>query len=192
MAQKHLAQDLTTSKVQSLPKELRDIAENLIGDKFGYEEVVERKSSNPFHYQTVWGVEAADDGYVSVSGYTTHGINPTVVRQVGNGEIVERFDFETKRSILSAPIEFPGAGGFRDAMGRLDMADARKSNKFAYLTPDFAKALFSTLEFDYYADLEKDKGVGYECPHGTYMGQLFGVSVFVSRDRQYPEIQAYR
>lgn len=192
MAQKHLAQDLTTSKVNSLPKELRDIAESLIGEKFGYEEVVERKSSNPFHYQTVWGVDAADDRYASVTDYTTYGINPTFVRQVGNSQIVERFDIEARRSVLSTPIEFPDVRSFRDAVRRLDMVYARPNDRFAYLPHEFARELFSTPDFQHYAYTERSKGMGYERSKGDYIGQLFGVKVFVSRDRRFPEIEAYR
>lgn len=191
MAQKRLAQDLTTSKVNSLPKELRDIAESLIGDKFGYEEV-EQYSSNPFHYRTVWGVDAADDGYASVSGYTTYGIDPSFVRQVGNSQIVERFDIETKRSILSTPIEFPDAGSFRDGIHRLNMVNAKTNDRFAYLPKDFARELFSHPDFRYYADQYGSSGLGYESSKGDYIGQLFGVKVFVSRDRRFPEIEAYR
>lgn len=192
MAQKHLAQGLTTSKVNSLPKELRDIAESLIGEKFGYEEAVERKSSNPFHYQTVWGVDAADDRYVSVSGYTTCSMDSTFVRQVGNSQIVERFDIEARRSILSTPIKFPDTRSFRDAIHRLDMVNARTNDRFAYLPYEFARALFSTSDFQYYANMDISRGMGYERSKGDYIGQLFGVKIFVSRDRRFPEIEAYR
>lgn len=192
MAQKHLAQDLTTSKVNSLPKELRDIAESLIGEKFGYEEVVERKSSNPFHYQTLWGANATDAGHVSVSGYTTYSIDPTFVRQVGDSQIIERLDFETRRSILSTPIESPDVRSFRDAVQRLDMVNARPKDRFAYLPYEFARELFSTPDFQYYAYMERSKGMGYERSKGDYIGQLFGVKVFASRDRRFPEIEAYR
>lgn len=191
MAQKHLAQDLKTSKVNSLPKELRDIAESLIGDKFGYEEV-EQYSSNPFHYQTVWGVDAADGRDVSVSGYTTYSIDPTFVRQVGNSQIVERFDIETRRSILSTPIEFPDTRSFRDGVYRLDMVNAKQNDRKAYLPYEFATALFSTEDFRYYSCTERIKVMGYESSKGDYIGQLFGVKVFVSRDRRFPEIEAYR
>lgn len=192
MAQKHLAQDLTTSKVNSLPKELRDIAESLIGDKFGYEEVVERKSSHPFHYRTLWGANATDAGYVSVSDYITYGIDPTFVRQVGNSRITERLDFETRRSILSTTIEFPDTRSFRDAIRRLDMANARANDRFAYLPNEFARALFSTPDFQYYTNMDRSRGMGYERSKGDYIGQLFGVKVFISRDRRFPEIEAYR
>lgn len=192
MAQKHLAQDLTTSKVASLPKELRDIAESLIGDKFGYEEVVERKSSNPFHYQTFWGANATGSGHVSVSGYTTYGIDPTFVRQVGSSQIVERFDIETRRSILSTPIKLPSTRSFMDATRRLNMADAKTDGRFAYLPREFARELFSTPDFQYHTAMERSEDVGHERYKGYYIGQLFGVKVFVSSDRKYPEIEAYR
>ena len=46
---RHLPQDLRTKKTNSLPDDLKSIAEELIGEKFGFEEeVVERKASDPF------------------------------------------------------------------------------------------------------------------------------------------------
>lgn len=49
MVSRVLPQELRTKKTNSLPSDLKDIAEQLIGEKFGFEEeVVERKSHDPF------------------------------------------------------------------------------------------------------------------------------------------------
>ena len=187
MAQKHLAQDLTTSKVQSLPKELRDIAESLIGDKFGYEEV-EQYSSNHFS-RNVYTISGEG---ISATDYTAYITNPTFVRQAGNSQIVERFNIETKRSILSTPIKSPDTRGFRDAIQRLDIVNTRRDGREAYLPKEFATKLFCTLNYPYPIYQNMDIGLTCGRSKGYYIGQLFGVKVFVSSDRKYPEIEAYR
>ena len=203
MAQKHLAQDLTTSKVNSLPKELRDIAESLIGDKFGYEEVKESQYSasfqrtidpREFFVDTRTGhirFEATPSGHNLFSDVPAH-LTTNRMAIIGGGEVIERIHAPTGRHYVSTSIESPNTRSFRDAIQRLDMVNARTNDRFAYLPKKFARALFSTPDFQYCVYTKRSEGMVYERSKGDYIGQLFGVKVFVSRDRRFPEIETYR
>ena len=122
-----------TSKVQSLPDDLREIAEGLINDKFGRDEVV--RESTPRSFQSMayvtYGVDTAYDGYIRATIHHAVGRNTQAVLEIPGTGVVERIDFVTRRRYLSTPIRYPSARDFRESVHRLDMANARQHDREA-------------------------------------------------------------
>jgi len=181
--QKHLAQDLQTAKTKSLPDDLKSLAEELIGTKFGYEEEVVEQSTASFQGYTV-GVDAAYGRDVSAFREPRDG-RTTSVRKVMDSEVYERIDFYTRSRIISTPIDRPTTRSFRDAVYRLDMVNARRDDRRAYLPVEFARELFRSADFQYYAEQRIDRGMGYDRSEGNYIGRLFGVEVFAKDEHMY-------
>ena len=177
----HSVQVSKTSKVQSLPDDLREIAEGLINDKFGREEVV--RDSTPHSFQSMayatYGVDTAHDGDVRTTIHHAVGRNPQTVREIPGTGVVERIDFITRSRYLSAPIRYPSARDFRESVHKLDMANARRDGREATLEKVFARHLVSDRDFQMYAYFDESKHRGYsrQC-----IGQMFGVKIFVSPD----------
>lgn len=66
MKRTNLPQEALTHKVNSLPDDLRSVAEEMLAEKFGIEEeVVERSAPNPFRDNTQFDARADDATYVS-------------------------------------------------------------------------------------------------------------------------------
>jgi hypothetical protein len=197
MAQRHLAQDLRTKKTNSLPDDLKAIAEELIGDKFGYEEeVVEKKSPNSFRGYDEIGfydesIIGLDMGYGGDSVFVTRQSTP--FGQSSNASftrhepgVERRIDFYSRRCVFSSPITSATTRAFRDAAQRLDMANARRQNRKAVVPERFAKELYMDGDFQIFAARSVERGRGQNI--GRYLATLFGVDIFVVGEGVIPEI----
>lgn len=175
----HSVQVSKTSKVQSLPDDLREIAEGLINDKFGKEVV---RESTPHSFQSMayvtYGIDTAYDGDVRTTIHHAVGHNPQAVREISGTGVVERIDFITRKRYLSTPVRYPTARDFRESVHRLDTINARRDGREATLDKDFARHLVTDRDFQMYASFdERDRGYSRQC-----IGRMFGVKIFVSPD----------
>ena len=171
------AQVSKTSKVQSLPDDLREIAEGLINDKFG-KDVTRDSTPHPFHYMA-YAIDPAYDGDIRATIHHAVGSNPQAVWEIKGTGVFERIDFDTRRLLISTPIRHPSAIDFRESVHRLDMANARRDGREATLDKSFARHLVSDRDFQMYVYFDESMHRGYsrQC-----IGQMFGVKIFVSPD----------
>lgn len=170
------AQVSKTSKIQSLPDDLRGIAEGLINDKFGVEEV---RGSTPDYFRFAVRVDAEYVGDVHAAIHHAVGHSPQAVREISGTGVVERIDFSTRRLLRSTPIRHPSVRDFRDAVHRLDMANARPRGREAIMDGAFASALMGDRDFQMYAYFDESMRRGHT---KRCIGRLYGVEMFVSPD----------
>lgn len=143
----NLPTELKTSKVKSLPDELRGEAEKLIASKFEIkEEVVEYKSSATF--QQYWNElsiqEDASSLYRSYDFGAAESITATPnIRS--RPEVEKRYDFYSRRTIYSTPITGDSVSDFTDAITRLERHNLPIRKAKATLHPHMARELLSHL-----------------------------------------------
>ena len=166
-----------TSKVQSLPDDLREIAEGLINDKFGREEVV--RESTPNYFQSMayvtYGIDTAYDG----EDYELH----IRTERISGEDIRANPDFATRRIRYSTSITQPTSRALLDAINRLHRRNLR--NITAYIPVSWRDELLLSPELFSFANRDDVGGCGSD-----YIGKIFGVSVRVSPDCV-PEVSAY-
>lgn len=173
MGQRHLPKELRTRKINSLPDDLKGIAEELIAVKFDIkEEVVERKRSSSFPGHDFYRQEYAvgiDMGFASDTAYA-------MARLRGDSPGIEvSLDFATRERIYRTPITEPTFRGIRDALYRLDEANAPRRD---------VKAFIGSRRFLDYLRSESDIAfhIAYSEGHRgkrEYLGHIFGVPFFV-------------
>lgn len=206
---------LQTRKLNSLPSDLKLIAEELIIAKFGDEvvekpkkEVVKRKASNPFRgfdevgfFHQEYGhigidmgresVTTVDERFIGSSITATEAMVAATRREPGreyfHGIVDRRIDFHTRSSYFVTPITRADTRAFRDAIQRLDYENAPRHKRRASVSHEFARELMSHPDFRYYAGYRDDRYRGYR--YGNYIGELFGVPIFAV-EGVHPEIIA--
>jgi hypothetical protein len=175
MGQRHLPKELRTRKINSLPEDLKGIAEELIAVKFDIrEEIVTKKRSRPFRqeYPSGYGIEVSADGDIRMGALG----EPFMGRFRGDSPGVEvSHDFATRERIYRTPIAEPTFRGIRDALYRLDEANAPRRD---------VKAFIGSRGFLDYLRSDRDIGqhIAYSDRHRgkrEYLGDIFGVSFFV-------------
>lgn len=198
MRQRHLPKELRTRKINSLPDDLKGIAEELIAAKFDIkEEVVERKRSSSFpgydEYRQEYpigidmgreSVTTVDERFLGSSISAAHEMVTATRREPG---VYRGIDFYSRSSYSVTPITQANTRAFRDAIQRLDYENAPRHKRRASVSPDFARELVKDIDFRYYAAFRNDKYRGYN--YGSYVGELFGVPIFATPG-VYPEIIA--
>lgn len=186
MGQRHLPKELRTRKINSLPDDLKGIAEELIAVKFDIkEEVVERKRSSSFPGHDFYRQEYAvgiDMGFASDEISTSRIADGSIstayamARLRGDSPGIEvSLDFATRERIYRTPITEPTFRGIRDALYRLDEANAPRRD---------VKAFIGSRRFLDYLRSESDIAfhIAYSERHRgkrEYLGHIFGVPFFV-------------
>ena len=160
-----------TSKIQSLPDDLRKIAEELIDDKFG-KEVVRERSSNTFQRDIHLYDGAYGESYESFR-----------VESVRGEDIRATPDFASRRIRYSTSITQPTLRALLDAINRLHRRNLR--NITAYIPVSWRDELLLSPELFSFANRYDVGGCGSD-----YIGKIFGVPVRVSPD-YVPEVSAY-
>lgn len=179
----NLPQETKTKKLNSLPSDLLELAEELIADKFDVkEEVVEKKSrpnfpgSIPKREEYDWiGVDTVSispgDVFVdpnAVSSFTRH----------RSDEVRTRIDFFSRRRIASVSIAIPTTRGIRDSICRLDQANLPRDNRKILMSSRFWNELKRDPDIAHYLSYS-DRGRGYGM---EYVGSMLGCKMFVSPD----------
>lgn len=200
---------LKTRKLNSLPSDLKSIAEELIIAKFG-DEVVEKrkekkvaKSTNSFpgydEYRQEYGHIGIDMGLgsheatlIRLTKYDDGHGNAFVVPEHqttrrGEPGVDRRVDFYSRSYHFVTPITRADTRAFRDAIQRLDYENAPRHKRRASVSPDFARELMSHPDFPQFAAFREDRYRGYR--YGRYIGEMFGVPIFAV-EGVYPEIIA--
>jgi hypothetical protein len=197
---------LKTRKLNSLPSDLKSIAEELIIAKFGDEAVVKKvvkkevkraKSSSSFpgfdefrqEYTVGFdmgreSVTTVDERFVGSSISALHEMVAATRREPG---VDRRIDFHSRSSYFVTPITRADTRAFRDAIQRLDYENAPNHKRRASVSPDFARELLNHPDFRYFAGYRDDRYRGYR--YGNYIGELFGVPIFAV-EGVHPEIIA--
>lgn len=182
---------LKTRKLNSLPSELKLIAEELILEKFGDDAVVPRKEKkvvkstssfqryskqDPRDYQ--FGIdmglrfdEAAFAGFAE--SFSQSNVSTFTRSEPG---VDRRVDYESRSMYFATPIVNPSTRAFRDSIQRLDYENAPRHKRKATVSPGFARELMSHPDFPQFAAFREDRYRGYR--EGHYIGELFGVPIF--------------
>lgn len=199
-----LKQVLQTRKLNSLPSDLKLIAEELIIAKFGDEAVVEKpkkevrkKSSSPFpgfdefRQEYTIGFDMGRESVTTVderfTGSSISALHEMVAATRHEPRVDRRIDFHTRSSYFVTPITRADTRAFRDAIQRLDYENAPNHKRRASVSPEFARELLNHPDFRYYAGYRDDRYRGYR--NGNYIGEMFGVPIFAT-EGVYPEIIA--
>lgn len=201
---------LQTRKLNSLPSDLKLIAEELIIAKFGDEvvekpkkEVVKRKASNPFRgfdevgfFHQEYGhigidmgresVTTVDERFIGSSITATEAMVAATRREPG---VDRRIDFHTRSSYFVTPITRADTRAFRDAIQRLDYKNAPRHKRRASVSHEFARELMSHSDFPMFAAFREEQIRYRGQRYGRYVGEMFGVPIFAN-DGVYPEIIA--
>lgn len=199
---------LKTRKLNSLPSDLKSIAEELIIAKFGDEvvekpkakkkEVVKRKASASFQRYDEYGFTdfaiGIDMGRESITtvderfiGSSISALNEMVTATRREPGVDRRIDFYSRSSYFTTPITRADTRAFRDAIQRLDYENAPNYKRRASVSHEFARELMSHPDFPMFAAFRDDRYRGQR--YGRYVGEMFGVPIFAN-DGVYPEIIA--
>lgn len=200
---------LKTRKLNSLPSDLKSIAEELIIAKFGDEAVVKKvvkkevkraKSSSSFpgfdefSYFDGFGHIGIDMGRESITtvderfiGSSISALNEMVTATRREPGVDRRIDFHSRSSYFTTPITRADTRAFRDAIQRLDYENAPNYKRRASVSHEFARELMSHPDFPMFAAFRDDRYRGQR--YGRYVGEMFGVPIFAN-DGVYPEIIA--
>lgn len=177
MGQRVLPKELRTAKLNSLPEELRKIADELICDKFEIrEEVVKKKSSNPFHDLYEFGFGADIRGFEESCRAVDYAAIMDCTSRVSPG-VERRIDFYSRSSVFVTPITAADTRAFHDAVVRLDEYNAPNHNRKAIISPPMASEMRTSPEFALYANYSPDRYRGRD--EGQYLATMFGVPIFV-------------
>lgn len=197
---------LKTRRLNSLPSDLKSIAEELIVAKFGDEavvkrtvkkEVVKRKSSasfpgyNEFRQEYAIGIDMGRESITTVDerfiSSSISALNEMVSATRHEPRVDRRIDFHSRSSFSTTPITRADTRAFRDAIQRLDYENAPRHKRRASVSHEFARELMSHPDFPMFAAFRDDRYRGYN--YGRYVGEMFGVPIFAN-DGVYPEIIA--
>lgn len=184
---------LKTRKLNSLPSDLKSIAEELIIAKFGDEAVVKKavkkevrkKSSSSFPGISIKSfgdfTVGIDMGLgldeESITRFAEAKFATSMVTSTRNEPSVERrVDFYSRSSYFVTPITRADTRAFRDAIQRLDYENAPNRERQATVPYEFARELMSHPDFPQFAGFREDRYRGRN--NGQYIATLFGVPIF--------------
>lgn len=184
MAQKQLSPVLQTRKINSLPKDLRKIADELLIEKFGADDTIEEVKVEQ-STDTFLGVDA---GFYQFDGrFDVHANEPYVGdfsrNQRGRPSINTRVDSYNRRRIVSTPIERISTRGIRDAIQVLDYENLPRNNRVIRLSPGFWNELKRDSDLGYFIGYRENardslRGSYTEDPR-AYVGEMFGCRIMV-------------
>ena len=194
-----MQQPLQRRKLNSLPSDLRKIADELISAKFPEEpkkKGVRKKSSSSFpgydvyyHRDYAVGIDmglGADEELVARFAEAKFAASMVSERRIEPG-VDRKVDFYSRSSYFTTPITRADTRAFRDAIQRLDYENAPRHKRRASVSPDFARELMRHPDFPQFAAFREDRYRGYR--YGHYVGEMFGVPIFAV-EGVYPEIIA--
>lgn len=137
-----LPKEAQTQSLSSLPDDLRKIAEELIGEKFKVEEVVERKSRPSFQGR---GARVADEPDVA---YRQGGDRFGGYRDDSWGSISVRQDLYKRNYTIE--ISEPSERVLLEVMRMMDMNNFRRRKSILYIIPEHARLLKAMYSFQMY------------------------------------------
>lgn len=150
MAQKQLSPVLQTRKINSLPKDLRKIADELLIEKFGEDDTVKevrKKSSSSFPGDGAYGIRVDKEfglemGYFGSSESYARFDGSSDITYVGNRRmdrpgISTRLDISTRSRVATTPICTPDFRGLIEALRTLDEQNLPRHGRVFRLSPGF-------------------------------------------------------
>lgn len=148
MAQRQLKKVFQTRKINSLPKDLRKIADELLIEKFGEDDTVKevrKKSSSSFpgaidisQFQ-----QGIDMGYFGSSESVARFNDATDISNVYSGRgfdrpgISTRLDISSRTRVATTPVTSPDFRGLVEALRRLDEQNLPRRDRIFRLEPRF-------------------------------------------------------
>lgn len=173
-----LPKEAKTQKLESLPSDLRKLADELIGEKFKVEEVVERKSRPRFQQEYPRGtgqVSGEAFGYRARGGLEDDGYD-----DYARGSISVRQDLYKRNYTIE--ISEPSERVLLEVMRMMDMNNFRRRKSILYVTYDdvhFLKAMYS---FQYYDQVPYNSEI---------IGRVFEYEVRLARGSLRSYIEMY-
>ena len=155
MAQKQLSPVLQTRKINSLPEDLRKIADELLYEKFGADDTIEEvkveKSTDTFR--------GINDGFFQFDGRQDVAFNESYVdyrRMERRPEVTARCNPYDSTRVATTPICTPDFRGLVEALRRLDEQNLPRRDRIFRLEPRF---------WNY---LKRDDEIALHLCHRTY------------------------
>ena len=134
-----------TSKIESLPDDLKEIAQGLINDKFG-EEVVEQRKQPRQSFRGPDGIHAGPP-----AGYDTSIYDTSYDGRRLSGRIEAMYDAWSGNKTARIRVNYPSIDCIRDAVRTLDMELPGRAEKRIIAGTSFLSALCRDAEFNMYA-----------------------------------------
>ena len=160
MAQRRLSPVLRTRKINSLPEDLKLIAEELLVEKFGEEKKVE-KSTNSFPGDDFYGIRVSKEfglqmGHLSNSEVAERLFGTTDELSMGYGRMEHipglntRVDFSSRQRVVTTPVTTPDFRGLVEALRRLDEQNLPRRDRIFRFNPRFWDAIRYDRELSSY------------------------------------------
>lgn len=164
MAAKQLSPVLQTRKINSLPEDLRKIADELLYEKFGADDEINEdkvaKSTASFRGAvdiSQWqGQSGFDMGYSGSAEYDERYSQVPDIAYVGRGVmerrpgINARVDFSNRQQVITTPVTSPDFRGLTEALRRFDEQNLPRRDRIFRLEPRFWNYLRQDRELGLY------------------------------------------
>ena len=171
-----LPQEVQTQKVKTLPDDLKKLAEELLGAKFG-EEVVEVESHDPFQGTGPFGSARIrqDDFFVEPGMGNRRGVGHRDL-----GEVRVRMEPWSRSKVAELEITYPSYEVLMAAFREMDMRNIRPQERELILHPEFYH--FLMRDRDCSINFIKFDQMGMPRERGAKVsdGQLFGCQVYIT------------
>lgn len=189
-----LPQEVQTSKVTTLPDDLKAIAEEMLKEKFGVKEVQD-VSPDPFpddYPKTKTDGQDAGNARATTTTADAWCGNSFCSSCVGGPErgcggfIQTRVDFQRRQRVFSIAISQPDSRVFHDGINKMQRElNVRPHEITLRASKPFLQRMLSDPEAQYFF---KQK---YEPGHRDYIvGQMFGVNIAVVPEGSYAVLEA--
>lgn len=187
---------LESKKIQTLPDDLKSIAEELIRDKFGAEEEVVEQSTASFHNITRQEYPPNDarfdglhtqfgDGFVDVLDKSTD--DTYQYTRYRTGDLRTWFSPYHRTRHVAVSIHSPDTRSIRASIQELDRVNVRQDGRTIMMPPRFARELMASRDYQIFMVYRESDRVGYSDDR-HYIGQMFGCKMFVLEGAE-PEVK---
>lgn len=147
---------LQTRKISSLPEDLRNIAEELLIEKFGRDDVIEEvkaeKSADTFPGFNEYSVQGysvgIDMGYEDSTEIAERFSGVADELSMGYGRMEHRpglntrVDFSSRQRVVTTPVTSPDFRGLTEALRRLDEQNLPRRDRIFRFNPRFWDAIY--------------------------------------------------
>lgn len=173
----NLQQVVAKSKVSTLDGDLKDIAEQMLRDKFGFEEEVVTKRSDPFpqDFPPFRGIDI-DDVFFESNSRDRRGVGHRDL-----GEIRVRMEPWSRDKVAEMEIAYPSYEVIMTAFREMDRRNIRPREKELVMNPEFYHFLMRDRDVSVnYISFDRTDPSRGRTGVKDADGQLFGCQVYIT------------